>query len=126
MVKERVDRLNSLLREVIAEVVMRDVNNPKVNTLVTIKKVEITKDLHHAKVFFCMVGSPTEKQQTLRALKSAAGFISMQAAKKVVMRYFPKLTFHLDDTLEDELRIHNLLEKIHDEQAKRTPPIDNQ
>lgn len=126
MVKQRVDRLNSLLREVIAEVIMRDVRNPKVNTLVTIKKVDITKDLHHAKVYFSMVGSDIEKKQTLRALQSAAGYISTQAAKKVVMRYFPQLTFHLDDTLEDELRIHNLLEKIHDEQSKRPHTPENE
>jgi ribosome-binding factor A len=126
MVKQRVDRLNSLLKEVIAEVVMRDVHNPKVSTLVTIKKVDITKDLHYAKVYISMVGSESEKQQTLKALQSAAGFISSQAAKKVVMRYFPQLTFHLDDTLEDELRIHTLLEKIHDEQAKRPHPNNDQ
>jgi ribosome-binding factor A len=126
MAKQRVDRLNSLLKEVIAEVVMRDVHNPKVSTLVTIKKVDITKDLHHAKVYISLVGSDAEKRQTLKALQSAAGFISSQAAKKVVMRYFPQLTFHLDDTLEDELRIHNLLEKIHDEQAKRPHPNDDQ
>ncbi len=126
MAKQRVDRLNSLLKEVIAEVVMRDVHNPKVSTLVTIKKVDITKDLHHAKVYISLVGSDSEKRQTLKALQSAAGFISTQAAKKVVMRYFPQLTFHLDDTLEDELRIHNLLEKIHDEQAKRPHPNDDQ
>jgi ribosome-binding factor A len=124
--KQRTDRLNSLLKEVIAEVIMRDVRNPKVSTLVTVKKVEITKDLHYAKVYICLVGSPTEKAQTLKALQSAAGYISTQAAKKVVMRYFPHLTFHLDDTLEDELRIHTLLEKIHDEQAKRPHPIDDQ
>jgi ribosome-binding factor A len=126
MVKQRVDRLNSLLREVIAEVIMRDVRNPKVSTLVTIKKVDITKDLHYAKVYFSMVGSEEEKKQTLRALQASAGYISTQAAKKVVMRYFPHLTFHLDDTLEDELRIHNLLEKIHDEQSKRPHPTDEQ
>jgi len=116
---KRTDRLNSLLREVIAEVIMREVSNPKVNTLITVKKVDISKDLHNAKVYISLIGSDSEKQQTLKAIRSAAGFISMHASKKVVMRYFPKLTFHLDDTLEDELRIHNLLEKIHDEESKR-------
>ena len=60
---KRTDRLNSLLREVIAEVVMREVRNPKVNALVTIKKVEITKDLHHAKVYISMIGSAKEKNR---------------------------------------------------------------
>jgi ribosome-binding factor A len=120
--KNRTDRLNSLLKEVISEVIMHDVRNPKMNTLVTVKKVDISKDLHNAKVYISLLGSETEKKQTLRALQSAAGFISVQAAKKVVMRYFPHLTFHLDDTLDDEIRINTLLEKIHDEQNNRKSP----
>lgn len=116
---KRTDRLNSLLREVIAEVVMKEVRNPKVNSLVTIKKVDITKDLHQAKVYISLIGSAKEKEQTLKALQSAASFISMAASKKVVMRYFPTLTFYLDDTLENELRIHDLLEQIHDEESRR-------
>ncbi|MBP7074959.1 MAG: 30S ribosome-binding factor RbfA [Rhabdochlamydiaceae bacterium] len=116
---QRTDRLNSLLQEVIAEVIMREIRNPKISKLITIKKVEITKDLHYAKVYVSMLGSDLEKKETLKALKSAAGYISTRAAKKVVMRYFPSLTFHMDDTLEDEIRIHSLLEKIHDEQQNR-------
>ncbi len=122
MVK-RTDRLNSLLQEVIAEVIMRDIRNPHVSRLLTVKRVEITKDLHHAKVYISMLGSDLEKKQTIKALKSAAGFISVQAAKQVVMKFFPALTFHLDETIENEIRIHNLLEKIHEEQSHRP---DNQ
>ncbi|MGD0665034.1 MAG: 30S ribosome-binding factor RbfA [Rhabdochlamydiaceae bacterium] len=119
---QRTDRLNSLLQEVIAEVIMREIRNPKISTLLTIKKVEITKDLHYAKVYVSMLGSEMEKQQTMKALKSAAGYISVQAAKKMVIKYFPKLTFHLDETLDDEIRVHNLLEKIHEEQSNRPAP----
>ncbi len=118
MVK-RTDRLNSLLQEVIAEVIMRDIRNPHVSRLLTVKRVEITKDLHHAKVYISMLGSDLEKKETIKALKSAAGFISVQAAKQVVMKFFPSLTFHLDETIENEIRIHNLLEKIHEEQSHR-------
>lgn len=121
---KRTDRLNSLLQEVIAEVIMREIRNPKISPLLAVKKVEITKDLHHAKVYISMLGSDLEKKQTLQALKSAAGFISVQAAKKVIMKYFPSLTFHLDETIEDEIRIHNLLEKIHEEQQNRPPPSE--
>ena len=124
MTIQRTDRLNSLLKEVISDIIRREVRNPHVNELLTVTRVDITKDLHYAKVFISLAGSDSEKHQTLKALQSAAGFISTQAAKKVVMRYFPHLTFHLDDTLEDELRIHTLLEKIHDEQTKRNPTDD--
>ena len=115
----RVKRLNSLLKEVINEVVRNDVRNPHVSELTSITEVDITKDLRHAKVYISVIGSDLEKEATLEALQSAAGFISVLASKKVVMRHFPALTFKLDTTVDKQMRIDSLLEKIHDEQEQR-------
>lgn len=119
MVKKRIERLNSLLKEVISEVVARDVRNPRVNTLVTVTQVDISNDLHHAKVYISVIGNEQDKAQTLEALESAAGFIAVQASKKVVMRYFPALTFRLDNSVDQHLRIDTLLGQIHEEQSAR-------
>lgn len=123
---KRTDRLNSLLREVISEVILREIRNPKINApshLVTVKKVDITKDLRQAKVYISMMGSELEKKKVIKALQSAAGYISMQASEKIVIRYFPALTFYLDDTLENEIKVHNLLEKVNEERSKRSPEL---
>ena len=117
----RTDRLNSLLKEVISDVIRQEVRNPHVNELLTITHVEITKDLHYAKVYVSVIGSETEKQETLMALNSAAGFIAVNASKKVVMRYFPALTFKLDDSVEKHMRIEKLLGKISQERETRNP-----
>jgi ribosome-binding factor A len=122
MTKNRVVRLNSLLKEVISEVITRDVRNPKVNPLVTVTRVEITADLHYAKVYISVIGAMAEKEQTIEALQSGAGFIAVLASKKVVMRHFPELTFKLDNSVDEHLRIDALLGKIHDEQNSRLPP----
>ena len=125
MAKKRVERLNSLLKEVISEVVMRDVRDPRMAQFVTITGVEITSDLHYAKVFISVIGTPEQKKQSLEALQSAAGFIAIQASRKVVMRYFPSLTFKLDDSVEQHIRIETLLGKIHEEQQSRKPAADD-
>lgn len=116
---QRTDRLNSLLKEVISEVVKRDVRNPHVNELLTITRVEITKDLHYAKVYFSVIGTETDKAETLKALQNSAGFIAVNASKKVVMRYFPSLTFKLDDSVDKHMRIEKLLGEINSERTKR-------
>jgi len=125
MVKNRVVRLNSLLKEVISEVVMRDVRDPRMAQFVTITGVEITSDLHYAKVFISVIGTHDQKKQTLEALQSAAGFIAIQSSRKVVMRYFPSLTFKLDDSVEQHIRIDSLLGKIREEQKTRNPLPDD-
>lgn len=119
MATQRTDRLNSLLKEVISDVIRKEVRNPHVNALVTITRVEITKDLHFAKVYVSVIGTPEQKAETLNALQSAAGFIAVQSSKQVVMRYFPALTFKLDDSVEKHMRIEELLGKIADERQKR-------
>jgi ribosome-binding factor A len=122
MAIDRTVRLNSLLKEVISEVIKRDVHNPHVNTLMTVTQVEITKDLHHAKVYISVIGTPEQKQETIKALQSAAGFIAVQSSKKVVMRYFPELTFKLDNSVEKQATIDNILVKIRNEQRERQVP----
>ncbi|MCH9613251.1 MAG: Ribosome-binding factor A [Chlamydiia bacterium] len=88
-------------------------------TLITITEVDISKDLQHAKVHFSVIGTDQEKQDALKALQSAAGFISVLASKKVVMRHFPSLTFKLDESVERHMRIEEALKKIHEEEDER-------
>ena len=116
---KRTDRLNSLLKEVLSDVIREEVRNPHISTLVTVTRVEITTDLHYAKVFVSVIGSEQEKQAALAGLQSAAGFIAVHAAKKVVMRYFPELTFRLDDSVEKYAKIEEKLREIQQERELR-------
>lgn len=125
MVKTRIARLNSLLKEVISEVIHRDVRNPHVNQFVSVTSVDITNDLQHAKVYISVIGSPKEKEETIQALQSAAGFIAIQSSKKVVMRYFPALTFKLDTSVDQQMRIDALLGQIKEEQNSRKIPPES-
>jgi ribosome-binding factor A len=119
MTKQRVDRLNSLLKEVISEVIRRDVDNPDVDEFISITRVDISKDLRHAKVYVSVMGSDEKKQKTIKALQSASGFIGINSSKKVVMRFFPALRFILDDTVDKVMRIEELLHEIKDEKNAR-------
>lgn len=119
MTKKRIERLNSLLKEVISEVVTKDVRNPHMAKLVTITRVEISNDIKYAKVFISVIGTEQQKKDTVDALQSAAGFIAVHGSKKVVLRYFPELTFKLDTGLDKHLRVDEILYKIHEEQKTR-------
>lgn len=116
---KRTDRLNSLLKQVLSDVIRAEVRNPHISALVTVTRVEITTDLHYAKVFVSVIGSEQEKEAALAGLQSAAGFIAVHAAKKVVMRYFPDLTFRLDDSVEKYAKIEQKLREIQQEREFR-------
>lgn len=126
MAIQRTDRLNSLLKEVISEVIKREVRNPHISELVTVTRVQITKDLHYAKVYISVIGTEQEKKKTLEALTSAAGFIAVQSSQQVVMRYFPELSFKLDDSVDKHMRIEELLGKVSRERESRPPPAETE
>jgi len=115
----RLARVNSLLREVISDVIQREVKNPHVNTFVSVISVDTSADLHHAKVYISLVCSKEEKIKVLAALNTAAGFIAVNAAKKISIRYFPELTFKLDTSLDEHMRIQEILGDIENERKSR-------
>lgn len=125
MKKQRLDRVNSLLKEVIWEVIQKEVRNPHINTFITVTKVETSADLHYAKVYISMIASDAEKEKVLLALQSAAGFIAVQASRKVELRYFPHLTFILDHSLEEHMRIEKILNNIEKERLSRPEPTQD-
>jgi ribosome-binding factor A len=126
MAVERTDRLNSLLKEVISEIIRKEVRNPHVTELVTVTRVQISKDLRHAKVFISVIGSEQDKIETIEALNSAAGFIAVQSSRQVVMRHFPDLIFKLDDSVDKHMRIEELLNKISKERELRPQSNDDE
>lgn len=124
MTGNRILRINSLLKEVLSEVITRQVKNPRMGKLVTVTNVEISKDLRHARVYISVIGTDEEKINTVEALQSASGFISVQASKEIVLRYFPELTFKLDTSADKHARIDTLLHKIDDERKSREPSAE--
>lgn len=121
MDNKRVFRLNSLLKEVISDIIKKEVRNPHVTELSTVTSVSISKDLHHAKVYVSVIGSEKDKNKTIEALQSAAGFIAKKCSKQVVIRYFPELVFYLDTSAEKHEIIEKRLQEIHKEQESRKP-----
>ena len=119
MAVNRTDRLGSLLKEVISDVILREVKNPHLPTLLTVTGVEITKDLRQAKVFISVIGDAQKKALAISTLNQAAGFIAARASKQVVLRYFPELAFYLDDSVEKQVRVQDLLAQIEEERVKR-------
>lgn len=119
MKKNRIERVNSLLKEVIFEVIQKEVRNPHVTMFVTVTRVETSQDLHHAKVYISMIGTEPEKEKVLHALESAAGFIAVTASKKVELRHFPTLTFKIDHAADEHFRIQKILSDLENERLSR-------
>ena len=120
MSSRRILRLNNLLQEVISETIQKEVKNPHVGTFVSVARVDLSSDLHHARVYLSMIGDPAMKEKTLAAIRSAAGFIAVHSSKKVKLRYFPTLSFFIDETVDRLMHIEEILQKVRPPEGERS------
>jgi len=104
----RADRVAEAVREVIAELLLRDIKDPRIG-MVTLTTVEFSDDLKHARVYFSCVGDDAARERSLKGLRSAAGFIRAQVTRRLGLRYAPDLTFLFDPSLEVAERLATLL-----------------
>ncbi len=105
---QRSDRVADLLREILAELLRREIRDPRVQT-VNLTAVNVTKDLRLAKIFFSVLGDSVGKGEALAGLKSASGFIRSKVGKQLNLRFVPSIEFIYDETEEEAQRIESLL-----------------
>ena len=113
----RTNRIASLIQVELGGLVLRKLKDPRVS-FVTITHVDISPDLKSAKVFYSALGDGKQRADAGRGLEHAAGFLQHEIAVALKLRFTPKLTFHLDDTLEESLRIQQILQNLEKEKGK--------
>lgn len=113
----RIDRVNSLLKEVISETIRNDLKHPDLPELLTITSVETTKDLRYAKVYVSFIEPSLEKKEEfLTKLGEFSGSIGSLSSRKVRLRYFPTLSFYLDNSIDEYMKIDCILKEIKENQ----------
>ena len=117
----RIDRINELLRSEIAELISREIKDPRLAGLISVTEVDTTTDLRHAKVFVSVFGTEEERASSLAALRSATGFLRREVAQRVTFRHMPELEFHLDSSIEQGDKIMRLLRQVADEKPAAEP-----
>ncbi len=122
MSSRRVERINDLMRSELSDLIGRELKDPRLGGLISITQVETSADLRHARVFVSIFGSDEERESSLSALRSAAGFLRREVAQRIVLRHMPELEFRLDSSLEQGDRILRLLKQVTDEDATRAAP----
>ncbi|MFH1639693.1 MAG: 30S ribosome-binding factor RbfA [Chloroflexota bacterium] len=111
----RIERLNSLLRQEISEIIIRQVKDPRLDSSVIVTAVETAADIKHATIFVSKIGTEAEKQETLAALETASGFFRHELGEKLRLRHIPELSFQWDDSIERGDHLLQLIDKVTEE-----------
>lgn len=110
----RKQRVESQLRKEISFIIMEDLKDPRIK-FVSVTRANLTNDLKTAYVYVSIMGSDEEKNEVMKGLISACGFIRKEIGERMRLRYTPELKFFIDDSYDVQMRIEKILKIIKDE-----------
>jgi ribosome-binding factor A len=107
MSKRRLEKVNSLLRQLTAEYLAKKINS----CLLTITRVETSNDLKSAKIFISIFPENKEKE-ILEFLKSKVGELRKFIGLKIKMKFLPILEFKIDQGEKAKKKIEEILSAV--------------
>lgn len=109
----RNERIRKTLMKEIAEIIQREVRDPRITGVVSIVDVELSQDNSYAKVIYSVL-APDEaaKKKTIEALNANKPHIRYELGKCIRLRHTPDLKFIASDSLEKGAEISDLINKI--------------
>jgi ribosome-binding factor A len=111
---QRSHRVGEAIHKEISALLLRGLKDPRIG-FVTVTMVEVTSDLHLAKVYYTVMGDEAARRETEKGLKSSVPYLRRQLGQHLRLRYVPDLIFVFDSSLEYGNRIESLIRKIQDD-----------
>jgi ribosome-binding factor A len=84
--------------------------------MLTFTRVKLSDDLRYAKVYYSFLGQSESRQQVEDHLLRVKGRIRSQVGKNLHIRHIPELEFKFDPSVEEGIKIEQLLDEIRNEQ----------
>ncbi|WAM34784.1 30S ribosome-binding factor RbfA [Caldicellulosiruptor morganii] len=111
---ERADRVAEEIKKEISDIIQHDLKDPRICAeLISIVKVNVSKDLRHAKVFVSIFDKDQEKiKNTMKVLENAKPYIRREISQRIKLRFSPEISFELDDSIEYGARISQILNQL--------------
>jgi ribosome-binding factor A len=99
---QRKQRVEHGLRDVLTEMIAREVKDPRVRaaTLITVTKVELNVDLSVATVYISIIGDDATADGVLAGLSKAAGFLRGPVGRRLSLQHAPELRFLQDASID--------------------------
>lgn len=105
----RMKRIADLIRTTLAEILLREMEDKRFHG-VTITRIEVSRDLNHARIYVSFMPGQDTKEMT-KALNHAAKYLRYNLAQEIKLRVTPDLRFYYDDSNVKGQRIMDLLNK---------------
>ena len=107
----RHERVEEAIRKEVSTIIHDELKDPRIG-FITVTRVELTKDLRIAKIFYSVLGKEEEHRKTKLALDSALGYIRKLVAQRINLRIATELMFKEDRSTEYSVKIEEVLSQL--------------
>ena len=115
----RQDRIGEEIRRIISEMLLSDLKDPRLDSMISITDVEVTRDNSYATVYFSPLGVKgseeelkAHQEEVLEAFHSARGFIRSRIGHELKLRHTPELIFKVDHSMEYSRHIEDIISTL--------------
>lgn len=110
----RSNRVGEQMKKELSDIIGRKLKDPRIG-FVTVTDVAVTGDLQQATVYISVLGDSKQREDTLKGLETAKGFMRSEIGQRIRLRKTPELLFEFDESIDYGNRIETLISQIHAE-----------
>ena len=99
-------RINGEVQRELSRIISREIKDPRIVDAV------VTSDLKQCKAYISVLGNDEEKEETMKGLNSAVGYIRRELAHSINLRNTPEITFILDDSIEYGVNMSKKIDEL--------------
>lgn len=119
MSSQRPERVQEALRQEVSRIVQGGLRDPRIG-FITITRVDLTRDLRYARIYFSVLGESRDKQKALKGLNNARGYIKSLISDRIKLRFMPDIEFKIDESMDHAKHIYDILENLKKEKKNET------
>ena len=117
----RTTRVAELLREELADLILREVKDPRVGRgLLSITEIQVSPDLRRATVYVSHLGDEEERDAAIEGLQHSAHFLHRELMHRLRLRNVPELVFRFDPSIERGARLASLIHEVSHQRPEGT------
>jgi ribosome-binding factor A len=121
----RIERYRQEVLHAVSDVLLNRTEDPRLR-MVMATRVEVSRDLTHAKVYVSVLGDERTQEESLRALIRAGSFVRSELARRLRVRRVPELTFRADQGIQYSLRLQQILKELGLQDADHRPGVGDE
>ena len=96
----------------LSRIISREIKDPRIAPMTSVVDAVVTSDLKQCKAYISVLGNDEEKEETMKGLNSAVGYIRRELAHSINLRNTPEITFILDDSIEYGVNMSKKIDEL--------------